>query len=87
MNNTPSFFHFQLNYSSSAAAREIGLIFPGRSKDKFERTCLVVKPEAVKYAGEVARKVEKAGFVIVKQVGLSLSEIRAEEFYKNSLVE
>ena len=44
-----------------------------------------MKPEAAGSAGAIAGRLEKAGFTIVKRVGVQLSDVRAEEFYKNSL--
>jgi nucleoside diphosphate kinase len=71
----------------SAAKTEIRALFPTKSTSAMERTCLLIKPEAVLTAPEITRAVERAGFTVVKSLGLQLSDVRAEEFLKNSLSE
>merc|ERR1719265_860934 len=67
--------------SVASATRELGIFFPEGFQP--ERTLCLVKPDGVPNLVPICRKIEEQGFAILKKKQLTLSDVRAEEFFRD----
>eukprot|EP00437_Effrenium_voratum_P048713 CAMPEP_0181525952 /NCGR_PEP_ID=MMETSP1110-20121109/69233_1 /TAXON_ID=174948 /ORGANISM="Symbiodinium sp., Strain CCMP421" /LENGTH=1445 /DNA_ID=CAMNT_0023656773 /DNA_START=54 /DNA_END=4392 /DNA_ORIENTATION=- len=64
-----------------AADQEVKAVFPGSLK--LERTLCIVKPDAISNLVAIKTELEAAGFTVLKEKQMTLTEERAKEFYRS----
>jgi len=66
----------------AASEEELPLLFPAGSL-RLQRTLCIVKPDAMPQLLELRQLIEQAGFTVLKEKHMVLTEERAQEFYRD----
>eukprot|EP00927_Polykrikos_kofoidii_P049532 TRINITY_DN43582_c0_g1_i1.p1 TRINITY_DN43582_c0_g1~~TRINITY_DN43582_c0_g1_i1.p1 ORF type:complete len:1526 (-),score=310.58 TRINITY_DN43582_c0_g1_i1:82-4659(-) len=65
-----------------AAERELHAYFDAQDL-KLQRTVCMIKPDAMQWSREIREEIEEAGFTIIREEEVTLTEERATEFYES----